>query len=83
MWAVTVKAAIPPLIYRSEDARRPAGICADAIKTFLLVPLPKHSPALGSGRRRRLNRVCSAALRAGLILAVAVQVSQTPVTSFL
>lgn len=52
-----MKAAIPPLIYRSEDAGRPVGICTDAIKTFLLVPLPKRSPPLESRGQRRLNRV--------------------------
>lgn len=63
MWAVTMTAAVPPLIYRSEDVGRLVGICTAAVKTFSLVPPPKHSSALDRGRPRRLNRVCSAPLR--------------------
>lgn len=76
-------AAVPLLIYRSEDARRLVGICAAAIKTFLLVPPPKHSSPLERGRWWQLKRVCSTRIQASVTLAVPFQVSQPPVTSFL
>lgn len=76
MWAVTMTAAVPPLIYSGQDAGRLVGICAAAIKTFLLVPPPKHSSALERGRRLWLNRVCSAALQASATPAVPFQASR-------